>query len=548
MHTDTPWHINMGRRLFMKQALLAAAGLGGWRLLTGCSTNHLAHIKGGIVGADHKTGHLLRNTASLPGPEEIVETDVLIIGGGISGLSAGRWLSAHSTARVMLLEMDAEPGGNSRYGVNQVSAYPFGAHYLPVPDTRNTALIDFLRECGVITGFNDAGLPVYNEYFLCHDPEERLFINGYWQEGLVPDMGISVAEREEIKRFFREIEDWKKLKGADGRDAFAIPLHTSSNDATFSTLHDISFARYLEDHNYTAPPLLWYLDYSCKDDYGASLAQTSAWAGLHYFAARKGSGVNATASTILTWPEGNGFLMEALKKRGSQQIQSACLAWQVERTHKGVSVQCYDVRTGKGRTIQAKKLIMATPVAVNKKLLAGEPSYRQVALQDFRHAPWVIANLTIVGLPQGKGMPLSWDNVLYGTASVGYVNASHQQLGDSRQKVITYYLPLPNDDPAKERRKLQDKTYEQWLAEIVRELETAHPGIARYILHVDIWIWGHGMIRPAPGFINGASRKAAATAIDDTIFFAHTDLSGISIFEEAFYQGINAAKQVILSL
>jgi hypothetical protein len=53
------------------------------------------------------------------------------------------------------------------------------------------------------------------------------------------------------------------------------------------------------------------------------------------------------------------------------------------------------------------------------------------------------------------------------------------------------------------------------------------------------------MIAPEPGFINGDARKLAATPINNSLFFAHTDLSGISIFEEAFYQGIGAAKQVI---
>jgi hypothetical protein len=548
MHIDTPWHINIGRRSFLKQALLVAGGIAGWRLLSGCSADHLSHIKGSIVGADHQTGHLLRNTAALPKPEEILETDVLIIGGGISGLSAGRWLSKHSETRVLLLEMDNQPGGNSRYGTNSVSAYPLGAHYLPVPDLRNVELIDFLRECGSIESINDAGLPLYNEYHLCHDPEERLFINGYWQEGLIPETGVPEVDKEQIKRFFREVEEWKQRKGADGLDAFAIPVHSSSNDAAFTELHNISFAKYLDDRKYNAPALHWYLEYSCKDDYGANLLQTSAWAGLHYFAARKGSGVNVTSATILTWPEGNGFLMDALKKQGRQVIRTSCLAWNVQRTVHGATVQCYNTQSRKGMAINAKKVIMATPVAVTKRLLPDEAVYQQLPLKDFKHTPWVIANLTINGLPQGNGMPLCWDNVLYGSPSVGYVNANHQQLGDSQEKVITYYLPLISDDPGGKRREIHEKKYEQWLAEIVAELEKAHPGITPYISHAEIWIWGHGMILPAPGFINGASRKAAATPIDNTFFFAHTDLSGISIFEEAFYQGINAAKQVIASL
>jgi hypothetical protein len=50
------------------------------------------------------------------------------------------------------------------------------------------------------------------------------------------------------------------------------------------------------------------------------------------------------------------------------------------------------------------------------------------------------------------------------------------------------------------------------------------------------------MVSPVPGFIFGEERKAAAQPIEGKVFFAHTDLSGISVFEEAFHQGIDAAR------
>lgn len=53
------------------------------------------------------------------------------------------------------------------------------------------------------------------------------------------------------------------------------------------------------------------------------------------------------------------------------------------------------------------------------------------------------------------------------------------------------------------------------------------------------------MISPHKGFIHGDVKKQLQQPIDNKIFFAHTDLAGISIFEEAFYQGIKAAKQIL---
>ena len=55
------------------------------------------------------------------------------------------------------------------------------------------------------------------------------------------------------------------------------------------------------------------------------------------------------------------------------------------------------------------------------------------------------------------------------------------------------------------------------------------------------------MVRPSPGFVWGTARKAAAEPLRG-IHFAHTELSGVSLFEEAFFQGNRAADEVIAAL
>ncbi len=60
---------------------------------------------------------------------------------------------------------------------------------------------------------------------------------------------------------------------------------------------------------------------------------------------------------------------------------------------------------------------------------------------------------------------------------------------------------------------------------------------------IDVWLWGHGMIRPTPGTIWGPARAAACVQAPP-VFFAHSDMSGISIFEEANERGVQAADAV----
>ena len=82
---------------------------------------------------------------------------------------------------------------------------------------------------------------------------------------------------------------------------------------------------------------------------------------------------------------------------------------------------------------------------------------------------------------------------------------------------------------------------------IVSDLARVHPGIADHIRHLDIWLWGHGMVRPVPGFVWGNVRAQLAQP-HGPIFFAHSDLSGISIFEEAATRGTHAATAALAHL
>lgn len=546
--TGRPTYIN--RRKFLQQSLLAlpavwlgSAGLGA------CRQKHPAtgHIKGSIVGANHTTGHLLRHAKDLPAPSEVILRKTVIVGGGIAGLSARRWLAMNGHTDVLLLEMDHRAGGNATYGRNDVSAYPWGAHYLPVPDLRNKELLAFLETTGTITGYDAQGLPVYNDYHLCHDPEERLFINGYWQEGIVPETGVPEEEKKQIAAFFRAMETFRTAVGKDGKDAFALPVDHSSQDELFTELDRLSFKAWLDREGYTAPYLRWYLEYGCKDDYGCSLETTSAWAGIHYFAARKGRGSGVNASAVLTWPQGNGFLMDGLKQQASGPVWTDHLVFNILPHDTGVRLHCYDVTKKRTVEIQAAQVLMATPQFVNKHLLHTIAPERAGMLDTFSYAPWAIANITINGLPQRDGMSLCWDNVVYNMPSVGYVNANHQNLDNSLRKVLTWYKPLVDGDVTAARQKAYNTPYKDWLRQIVDELEYAHPGVSAHIEHADVWIWGHGMIAPRTGFIWGQERAAAKQPIDRKIFFAHSDLGGISVFEEAFYQGIRAATELMQS-
>lgn len=533
------------RRAFLLKAGLAAAAI----LLNSCTRRlkpgkKYSHISGSLKGPDAKAGHLLRDQQPLPAPTSSRTIKTLIVGSGISGLSAARWLKQQEYHDFELIELENHSGGNARWERNEVSAYPLGAHYITIANNEDLLLTSFLQDCGVITGY-EKGLPVYNEYYLCFDPEERLLINGEWQEGLIPDFGIHDTDREQIRAFFKLVNEFRTAKGSDGKFAFDIPLDNSSKEEQFRKLDRISFKDFLSTRNLRSPYLLWYLEYCCKDDYGQKIDTISAWAGIHYFAARRGRAANAEMNAVLTWPEGNGWLMEQLAATVKEHIVTGAMCYDVSVNNDGKSVvKIYQTATGVTTEIIADHVILGTPQFINKKIL-NKAINRPINYDSFSYSPWFVANITVSSVPQAKGIELCWDNVAYNTASVGYVNAGQQATALQHKKVLTWYLPLCGQDPAVARIAAYTRSYEQWLDIVVPELEYMHPGITNSIGNIDGWIWGHGMISPSVNYIWSENRLNACKPLHNTIFFAHTDLSGISVFEEAFHQGIRAAKEVV---
>ena len=91
---------------------------------------------------------------------------------------------------------------------------------------------------------------------------------------------------------------------ASGR--FTVPLDNGLSDED-AALDRLSFAAWLAEHGFDSKPLLWYVNYACRDDYGALAPDVSAWAGLHYFSSRDND-----EKGPLTWPEGNGWIVKRL--------------------------------------------------------------------------------------------------------------------------------------------------------------------------------------------------------------------------------------------
>jgi hypothetical protein len=120
----------------------------------------------------------------------------------------------------------------------------------------------------------------------------------------------------------------------------------------------------------------------------------------------------------------------------------------------------------------------------------------------------------------------------------------HQRGPESGPAVFTYYFPFCESDPRRARQRLLDLDWRASAELTLTDLSIPHPDLRPLVERIDVMRWGHAMIRPTPGFLWGRQRLAAAQPYRN-IHFANTDLSGVPLFEEAFYHGIRAAEEVL---
>ncbi len=523
---------------------LIATFLGAPFAMAACRENSSRPFpEGGIVGQSAALGHILRENRRFEVPAENWQAvKVAIVGGGVAGLSAAWKLSNENFNDYVLLELEKEIGGTSQSGTGQPVNYPWGAHYLPVPFQENTELISLLDEMSLTDSRGAGGEVIVKEQFLCREPEERVFYKGRWYEGLYLHVGESEDDIRQFAEFQKQIDYWVNWRDGSGRRAFVVPTALCSSDAEVTALDKLSFAEWLRQKGFTSERLLWYCDYACRDDYGLKLDQTSAWAGLFYFCSRiRRSGDES--QQFITFPEGNGRFVNHLFDKVKDRVRKDHAVVSVIPTDKGVDVVSLNGNDLRG--FHCEKVIYASPMFTAPHVIRGFAEDAPFAASGFQHNAWFVANLFLKDRPKprfARDFPLAWDNVLYESPSLGYVNATHQKGIDYGPTIWTYYYPMCCEDNA--RTKLFNYEWRD-LADVCRtDLARAHPEIYDLTTRIDIMRWGHAMISPRPNFIWSGLREKAMQPYRN-IHFAHTDLSGIALFEEAFFHGLRSAGEIL---
>ena len=155
--------------------------------LVGLTAKAERRIEGSFVNESFALGHKLRDRVPFAAPKRRVKTPVVIVGGGIAGLSAAWRLDKRGFRDFVVLEMEPQPGGNSRWGQNDLGRFPWAAHYVPVPAKGESLARELFEELGVYEMATGTSGPYVSLR------KSALFMHGRWQEGFEPETATGAS-------------------------------------------------------------------------------------------------------------------------------------------------------------------------------------------------------------------------------------------------------------------------------------------------------------------------------------------------------------------
>jgi hypothetical protein len=419
-------------------------------------------------------------------------------------------------------------------------ACPLGAHYLPLPGAPAHEVVEWLHEMGLLRSELAAPWPTSATCATARRSgcsRRRLARRpaatgrpGLGDAGAVP--ALCAARRW-----------WPPAPRLRAARATAAPWTAANAALDGADLRRLAGPQGLDD-----AALRWYLDYCCRDDYGAGAGH------------RVGLGRAALLRQPPRLPrpgrrpsadgERDAGVHLARRQRlagaapGRAAARSACTpaarCCACDEQRHGVQVLAWDDGDQAARPGPPApwcwRCRCSSPLAScwTRRLRPAAGRGR------LPHAPWLVANLQLdKPLVDRPGAPPAWDNVVYGQRGLGYVDAMHQSLRPhAGPTVLTAYhaLPVANAPPC------CDRPWTAWAEHVLDDPQPVHPDLRRApAAHrprcATATRWpcrcrGRGQLTRARAALRGGHGR---------IRFAHADLAGYSVFEEAFTAGCEAA-------
>ena len=441
-----------------------------------------AAARGALVhGENFAQGHRARDGEVFPRGGASESCDVVIIGGGPSGLYAAHLLQGRE---LILLEKEAQLGGNCSTAEWQGVRFSTGAAFFTDGDTE---LVELMKSLGT------PGLPVQGGDALIVDGKPYFDFFGAGADSLP----FPAAVRRDF--------------AASAQQAAELRHKHSSAELDRRTFHE-----FLSKFH---PDVKKFWDRFGASNWGGAAEHTSARLGVQAYGWLSGD------EKRLTYPGGLGVAAEALARHVSQrnpgQIRGSAFVHQIElEAGKSNRVVVHTLRNGEPHTIVARAAIVAVPKFFASRIVEPLSATQRGAMREFRYAPYPVFN---VCLKQAGPQP-AYDNWFLDAPFADFVTAdwvTHAgKRPSSEPSALTVYHPLPE---ARRSELLDDARLVHLAEEVVQHLDRHFPGLQQQVAEVRVYRRGHALAIPVPGQLE---RAEIASRSEGRIVFAHSDSRG----------------------
>jgi oxygen-dependent protoporphyrinogen oxidase len=455
--------------------------------------NHAADVD----GEDNRICHQVRDGKAFTRPAASARHDVVIVGGGVSGLTAAYRLQHRD---FLLLEKEPHWGGNAYAMEYEGSTYATGSAFL----TKDENAYHFAKEIGL------EPLPV-------NSPDASILrgelVLDTWGEG-INKLPYSPPVRESFKKFKKEM--------------LAIEVDKRSKE-----LYDKPFSDFLK--GYPAELKQWWDNFG-PSNWGATSEESAAAVAI---LALQEMVEESQVDDRYTWPGGLGAitkkLADLLQPKYKDRMQAG--ATTVSVVSEKEEVQVTYMLGGELKTVAAKAVIMATPKFITRRIVEGLPDKQSEAMHQIRYIPYPVVNLIFDKPVFNHG----YDTWCPGNTFTDFVVADWviQKQAGYQQKfnIISCYTPMQEENRGY---LLNEIGARKIAANGLADFQKLMPGLNVDPVEVHIYRRGHPLYMSTPGLYTQVQPLARHAM--DRVFFANTDSEGP---ESTTAKGIQAAQRTV---
>jgi hypothetical protein len=433
-----------------------------------------------VHGEHFEICHQIRDGHQFEHPDATGKADIVIVGGGVAGLSAAYFLRGKDW---LLLEKEDHFGGNAFQEEYDGQPFATGSAYAFKGDYGD----QLASEIGV-------KLPFVNN----PDPTivNKTFVPDTWKAGL-EQLPYPKEVRDSFKKFR---DDLMKIKVSE----------------KMVELDALPFTNFTAPY---APEVAQWWDGYGPSNWGAPNEDTSAFVGI---SAMQDLATRADSKRVIL-PGGLGCithkLVEVLQPKYKERMLDNAAVVAVIQDKDAVRITY--LREGKLTTVAAKIVLMCTPKHITSRIVLNLPYEQKTAMRHYRYAPYPVVNVIFDKPVYNRG----YDNWCPGNSFTDFIVADWTVRNNpgykQKHNILSFYTPLRENQRST---LLAEDDCKALAARVLADFQKLMPEFNVDPVEVRIYRRGHPMFMAAPG--QYTKNRLAASHPMDRIFFGNADSGG----------------------